>query len=296
MFYPDIKPHISPSALDSWHNSRSQFIKSYFDGVKMRETASMKAGKEIHALIEGGMIPVINRFAHIEKPITVELPSGVKVFGIPDSYDDFSGFFVDYKSGKENGWTDARLATDLKMKTTAWLVWQVSGKPAQVSGCIEYLATIWNTETREVQPTGEDNIVAASYTYTGEELEAFTAVIEKTIADVNAAYEEWLTSTDEYISADDIALYAELDEEISKLEERREEVKVRIADQLEFGKKQSVSTVFGTFSFRETKRWKYPKEIDDLDAIAKAARKKFETENDPATVSKSLMFRAKSSK
>ena len=312
MFYNDVKPHISPSALDNWVNSRSQFIRSYFAGVKTPETASMRTGKQIHALIEGGLLEAKNKFSQNEE--TLECLAGeYKVVGIPDSFgsdEDGNAVFVDYKTGKENNWDANKLASDLKMKTTAWLIWHNVAHPSKVVGHIEYIPTQWNEATREIEPTGGESIVAASITYTSEELEAFTAVILKIIAEVNEEYPKWLASSADFVSKEDVAEYARLNTQVVELEVKMDEIKERIAGQLDFGGVRTTDTEFGTFYFTERKTFDYPKTLkvdyleyglvledaDGIAAAAKAAKTKFETENEPKSVSRSLAFKAKKKK
>ena len=308
MFYPDIKPHISPSAFANWHEARSLFVRSYFLKEKTPETASMKAGKQIHALIEAGLLEVKHRYAHREKKLTVMLqtPETMEVLGIPDSFERHwtgakegegepydTAFFVDYKSGKENNWDDTKLAGDLKMKATAWLVWNKTDKPSKVVGFIEYIPTAWNASTREIEPTGGESVVAGEIVYTSDELEAFTEVIAKTIAEVNLAYTEWLESTDEFVNQDDVAEYAQLDQEVKEREVKMGLIKERIGDQMGMGGKETLPTPFGSFYFTARKTYSYPEEIELASAEVAAKKKKFETENEPAKVTKSLSFRAK---
>lgn len=296
-FYPQVKEWISPSAFANWHEARSLFVRSYFLKEKTPETSAMKAGKQIHALIEAGLLDVRHKYSHNEETleVTLQLPETVKVLGIPDSFDEqFGGIvhFVDYKTGKENTWDDAKLAGDLKMKATAWLVWNVTGKTArEVVGYIEYIPTQWNPSTREIEPTGGESIVAGSITYTSDELEAFTGIIANTIAEINKAYEEWLESTDEFVNQDDVAEYAQLDQEVKEREVKMALIKERIADQMGMGSKETLSTPFGSFYFRITKTYEYSEEIEKKLADASAAKKKFEMENEPAKIAKSLSFR-----
>ncbi len=298
MFYPDIKPHISPSAFANWHEARSLFVKSYFLKEKTPETSATKAGKQIHALIEAGLLEVKHKYGHREETLTVDLqtPETVKVLGIPDSFDEqFGGIvnFVDYKTGKENNWDNTKLAGDLKMKATAWLVWNATGKPSKVVGHIEYIPTRWNPSTREIEPTGGESVIAGSCTYTSDELEAFTEVIAKTIAEVNVAYAEWLESTDEFVNQDDVADYAQLDQEVKEREAKMAIIKDRITDQMGMGGKETLPTPFGSFYFTSRKTYTYPEEIELASAEVAAKKKKFETENSPSKVTKSLSFRAK---
>lgn len=316
-FYPDIKPHISPSALANWYDAKGTFVRSYFMGQKSPETSSMRAGKKIHAMAEGGLLDVQHRFEHHEKTLTVELPvegAVYKVLGIPDSFGMSSGIasFVDYKSGKENTWDKNRLASDLKMKTTAWLVWQETGKPMKVIGYIEYIPTQWNPITKEVEPTGEASIQAGEIIYDAADLEAFTGVILNTIVDINVGYQEWLESTDEFINQDDVAAYAQLDQEVREREAQMDEIIERIADQMKLGGKETIQTPFGSFYFTSTKKYDIPKdlmvEVEETDikiplaqaelitAASSAAITKFKTENQPVSVTKSVTFRAKKNK
>lgn len=313
-FYPDVKAHMSPSAMEAWYSARGSFVKSYFDGVRSPETAAMRAGKMIHGLIQGGLLKVIHRYAQNEKTLEeIVEHDGVqyKVLGIPDSYDygeDVgTAVFVDYKSGKENGWDNVRLASDLKMKLTAWLVWNATAKPSLVKGYIEYVPTRWNPETREVEPTGGESVMAGAIEYTSEEMEAFTLTIIKTMNDINAAYTEHLTSTDEFVNQDDVAEYAQFDKDKRDIEARQVELLQRIGDQMAFGKKESVSTIYGTFYFTAKKKWAYPDtlevrlgettttlaEAEKVEVAVKAAKKRFETDNAPESITKSLGFRAK---
>ena len=311
MFYNDIKPHISPSALDNWVNSRSQFIRSYFSGVKTPETASMKTGKQIHALIEGGMLDAKHKFQHNEQVLEF-FAEKYKVLGIPDSFsteeDGKTAVFVDYKTGKENNWDKNKLASDLKMKTTAWLVWSFYGRMLPVVGYIEYIPTRWNEITREIELTGGESIVAASISYPSEELEAFTAVILKIIGEINEEYPKWLESSADFVNQEDAAEYARLNAQVAELETKMDEIKERIAGQLDFGGARTAETSFGTFYFTERKTYDYPKnlpiqggiltleETDLIAAAVKAAKTKFETENEPKSISRSLAFKAKKKK
>ena len=204
-----------------------------------------------------------------------------------------TALFVDYKSGKENNWDDTKLAGDLKMKATAWLVWNKTDKPGKVVGFIEYIPTQWNALTREIEPTGGESVVAGEITYTSDELEAFTEVITKTIAEVNLAYTEWLESTDEFVNQDDVAEYAQLDQEVKEREVKMGLIKERIGDQMGMGGKETLPTPFGSFYFTARKTYSYPEEIELASAEVAAKKKKFETENEPAKVTKSLSFRAK---
>ena len=296
MFYPDIKPHISPSAFQAWFNQRSMFVRSYFLKEKTPETAAMKAGKKIHALIEAGLLEVTHKYAYNEKELNtmLQMPETVKVLGVPDSFgEQFGGSvpFVDYKSGKENNWDDAKLASDLKMKMTAWLVWNETGKPSTVEGHIEYIPTQWNPSTREIEPTGGESVVAGSYTYSSADLEAFTGVIIKTIQEINVAYEEWLESTDEFVNQDDVVEYSQLDQEGKEREVKMAVIKERIADQMGMGGKESLPTPFGSFYFRVIKTYEYPEEIEKQLADASATKKNYEIGHEPIKVSKSLSFR-----
>lgn len=312
-FYHDIKAHMSPSAFANWHNARSQFVRSYFLGEKSPETSSMKGGKQIHALIEAGLLPAKHVYVNNEKELTqfAEFEGHTfKVLGIPDSFgtvEDGSVMFVDYKSGKENTWDSAKLAGDLKMKLTAWLVWNTVGCPPFVRGYIEYIPTQWNKETKEIEPTGEESQEVAAFTYTGEELGAFTAVIVDTMLQVNEAYKIWLESTDEFVNQDDVARYAEIEQEIKDREAEQEIIAERLTDQLGMGKKETLATPFGSFFFKITKKYVYPKDLrledgmlletaEEIATRVSAAKKKFETENDPTNVSKSLVFRANKKK
>lgn len=314
-FYPEVKAHISPSAMNTWYNSPSGFVKSYFMQEKSKETAAMKGGKEIHALIEAGLLTVQHHYFFNEVELTHVFDSGVKVFGKPDSFELDSesevAMFVDYKSGRENNWDNSKLATDIKMKLTAWLIWQHYNRtPMSVKGFIEHVPTQWNKELKEVEPTGGETIVAGEIMYTASELQDFTATVVKTIADVNEAYLVWLESSDEFVNQDDVAEYASKDEQMRKLEADMDIIKDRIADQMKMGSKKTLPTVFGSFFFKDSKKWEYPKgmrinyldygltieDTDEINAAAKAATKKFELENEPVEVVQKLQFRASTKK
>ena len=310
-FYPSVRKHISPSALAQWHNQRSQFIRSYFAGEKTPETAAMQAGKKFHKLIEGGFIDVEHRYEFKEAELRVQLKNGVEVFGIPDSHEVHNGanglpvHFVDYKSSKNDGWTDGKLAQDLKMLCTAWLVWQeCNEEPLIVKGIIEWIGTEW--DGTELVLNGESE--SYEYDYTAQELRDFGDVIEATINEINEAYTYWLKGTDALVNDDDCALYADIDRQITELEARQKEIKDRIKEQMTFG---GVTTYesggIGTFYFIERKSYEYPddlifatkkhaftlKEYEEASAACSAAKKKYELANKPSNVSKGLGFRAK---
>lgn len=305
-FYPEIREHCSPSSLSTWYNSPSAFIKNYFVGDRVRETHSMSAGKRIHALIEGGFLGVNRHFS--ENEITVEIMLGdVKVLGTPDSFGLVGGeaHFVDYKTGKENLWDASKLSTDIKMKTTAWLVWKKLGCPKTVCGAIEYIPVIWDEDAHEIRPTGEPSVVAAEYCYTSGELEDYTKFILKVIDEVNEEYEKWLNSSDAFINQDDVLEYGEITAQIAELEAAQEILKQRIGEQMNFGSKSSIKTDVGTFYFSERATYNYPSDLsfvvkeevytleesEKVSAGAKAAKQNFEMQNEPVSISRSLGFK-----
>lgn len=328
-FYPDIKRHISPSAFAAWHNSPGSFVKSYFQNIRVGDTASMKSGKKIHALIEGGLLEVKHRYEHREKTLEHSITPPVEVdvkeitytvLGIPDSYESEPRFnttwegglveFVDYKSGKENNednYQHAMLSGDLKMKMTAWLVWNEAGKPKNVLGFIEYIPTQWNPISREIEPTSGESMGADKFLYTAQEMEEFTPVILSTIAEINAAYEVWLESSDDFISQDDVTEYARLEKIIRDATLAQEPLLERIAEQMTFGKKEAYQSMFGSFYFKSNKTYDYPKGLRinyrdmgitledsvEIAAAASGAKKKFELENTPTSVTRKLQFRIK---
>lgn len=310
MFYPDVKPHISPSALSAWHRQRSLFVRSYFKGEKSPETSAMKAGTKIHGLIEAGFHKATYIFKNPEAELSFPFrETGVLVLGKPDSYElkDDTAYFVDYKTGRENHWTREELATDLKMRTTAWLVWQATGKPEKVYGYLEWIGTQW--DGKEIVPTGETDSV--EYCYSREEMEDFENTIQKTIDEVNEAYPIFLQSDNSLVDEEDVEEYARLQEEITEREAKQAEIKERIGEQLTVGNCQSFESVFGTFYFTERKTYKYPddlpvnlgdgklitlKEAEDVSTAASVAKKNYEGQHDPVSTSRSIGFRAKKSK
>jgi len=311
MFYPDIKKHISPSALASWHNSRSGFIRSYFKGEKTPETWAMKAGTKIHGLIEAGFLPTIHNFGQAEKTLefTLITAEGVKVLGKPDSYELSTNkeviSFVDYKTGQENHWTQEDLATDLKMRTTAWLVLQANSNATSIRAIIEWIGTEWNGV--ELVPTDEEHI-CLEHTYTRQELFDFTGVILKTINEVNAEYPKFLEASSASISADDCAEYAKLELEKKAVEEKMKPIKERIGEQLAFGGVLSHETEFGTFYFTTKKVYEYPSDLkfqledgsvmtltegEKVELAMSIVKKNYEIENVPISETKAIGFRAK---
>jgi hypothetical protein len=323
MFYPDLKRYISPSAYQTWHKAKSGFVKSYFAGDRSGETKAMKTGKLVHSLIQAGLLEVTHRFSAHEVPIEVPLENGVAVMGIPDSRPadedallaDGTLPFVDYKTGKENEWNDIDLAGDLKMKVTAWLIYQrakgLGRSPTRLIGYIEYVPTKWDEDAHEIVPTGGVSVVAGHVIYSPEELESFTPMILKTIAEVNEAYETWLTSTDAFVNQDDVIEYARLDEEVREREARMEQLKERIGDQMKMGMKDTLPTVFGSFYYHTTKKYVYPDDLpvsvgsgkvirlveaSVVEDAAAIVRKKYETDHEPESSTRTLRFRGKGAK
>ncbi len=309
-FYPDIKPHISPSAFQAWHRQRSSFIKSYFKGEKIPENSAMRAGTKIHALIEGGFLPADNRFENNESEMVVQLSNGVEMLGIPDSYGKHDGTinFVDYKTGKENKWSAEMLASDLKMLATAWLVWHVTGRLDEgVVGILEWIGTEWNGE--ELVPIDEPH-ASYSYHYTKEALEKAEKSILKTTKEVNEEYKNFGKSTEEHIDRADTEDYAKLEEQKKEIEIKQDAIKERILDQMVMGSVKSFKTELGTFSVTVRKSYKYPDKLEaehdgkkytlegvtKISAAMSAAKKNYELENEPDSTSKSIGFRAKAVK
>lgn len=309
-FYPDIKPHISPSAFAQWHTQRSAFIRSYFKGEKTPETAAMTAGKKIHALIESGLLPATHIFQCSEKKLEVMLDNGVKVLGIPDSHEKINPTitelvsFVDYKTGKENHWTKEKIATDLKMRLTAWLVLQDNAGARDVQAIIEWIGTEWNGS--ELVPTGET--VCCDHIFTWEDLFPMNDILLKTIDDINEAYEAFLQApTESLVDEEDVRAYTDLEAEKNKIEAKQKEIKERIGQQLEFCGQATYEHPLGTFYFTTKKTYDYPKTLkvgyrdyglvledaEEIAAAASAVKKSYELDHDPVTISRSIGFRAK---
>lgn len=308
-FYPTVKGWMSPSGLDAWLNQRSSFIKSYFEGTKGPETKAMTAGKNIHALIDAGIFKVQKSFEINEETITVEIKKGYTFLGIPDSMQKIKKgasivHFVDYKTGKENPWKD-KLPSDIKMKATAWLVWHKSGKPAAVTGFIEYIPTEWDADNKQIVPIEGAETEVHSITYDSKELIEFTDVILKAMDDVNEEYERWLTSTGEFVSETDIQSYVELKKQKDEIEAKMEEISERLKSQMEFGHKSTIATPFGTLFMIERKTWDYPADLEfqfqgrrivweyaeELASAAKVAKKNYELTAEPKEIIRALGFR-----
>lgn len=336
-FYPEKKKHISPSGFASWFTQRAGFIRSYFEGLRSADTEAMKAGTMIHQLIEGNFLQVKHKYEYAERTLcfalfeadeiltqqldvredgSYDLPGSAlaAIYGVPDSFGLVgldAAVFVDYKSGKENTWDDVKLAGDLKMKFTALLVWLATGKPHTVKGFIEYLPTVWNPVTRKVELIdGEESTVAGEVNYTRKELEAFLPVIVATIHEINEAYPVWESSSDEFVNMDDVAQVAELRRKRDAIEAQLVVLMERISDQMEMGRKETLSTPVGTFFFTNRKKYAYPPNLEvtlpdgamvllgkiepayaEIEASIDAAKKKFETENKPESVGRTLSFK-----
>lgn len=314
-FYHEIKEHMSPSAMSSWLNSRSSFIKSYFKGEKGAETKAMAFGTKVHALIEGGMLKAQHVYDHNEEEIRLPVDhydeddkSGLWFMGKPDSY-TFSkdeAAFVDYKSGKANNWEE-KLPTDIKMMATAWLVWRKAGEPKRVRGYVEFIETVWNPETNDIELVDDTKTVVVNRVYTHAELKSFTQAIIKAMQDVNAFYERWQASSGEFVKESDIQESVRLRGQIESLEADLEEVEDRIASQMDFGGEENHKTEGGTFYFKTTEAWDYPPELEFLldgkeeftlekaERVAsgvKAVKRNYELVNEPAATKRTLAYRS----
>lgn len=305
MFYPDVKEYMSPSAFQSWMRSRSSFVKSYFEGERTPETAAMKGGTMIHRLIEAGLLEAKLRYKHNE----MELRHPADTFdtmGKPDSFEKKgkTAYFVDYKSGKANGW-EAELPKDLKMLFTAWLVWNACGKPEKVEGAIEFFQTTWNPETKEVEPLEKES-ETIHITYHAEQLKAFTDVIIREMNAVNAFYIKWTDKDTSFIDESDCKQLAKLTAEIDQRAEQVTKLKERILTQMEFGGVTNHNIEgLGTFYLTTKKTYQYPPALkvnyldygltlEDAEEVAKcvsAAKKNFELVNKPVTESTSMGYR-----
>lgn len=308
MFYPEKKLWMSPSALDNWLNSRSNFVKSYFEENKTPETEAMKAGTRIHRLIEAGIIDAKHVYDLAEEEIHIKVKDDIEFMGKPDSRvaeatEDIA-YFVDYKSGKSNDWKD-KLPKDVKMKATAWLVWKATGEPSIVKGYIEYIATTWDPVTKEIVPIEGKETDSIEQVYTAQELKDFTEVILKAIDDVNEFYEKWKESTDAFINQEDVERYAELQAKAEAIDLEMEDIKGRIMSQMEFGGLFNYKSPLGTFYITEKKTYEYPgslkinyldmglvlEDVEEINTHLKTAKKNFELINEPVTTSKSIGFR-----
>lgn len=309
-FYHDVKPHMSPSALAQWLSGRGQFVRSYFAMEKGPETKAMTAGTEIHALVEAGIIKAKHVYGYAEAELKVQVPGTEYYFlGRPDSYEGMKSeyaSFVDYKSGKANGW-DEKLPTDIKMRATAWLVWMQTGQPKKVLGFVEFFQTTWDPEQKKVVPIDGKETEVSKIVYTADELEAFTKVIIRAMEDVNTFYEKWKESTGDFVNAKDVERSVELRREITEKEMELDEVEERILSQMEFGGEENHKTPYGTYFIKTTKTYEYPKELrflldgkeeftlDKAERVAsgvKAAKTNFELANDPKETKRKVQFRA----
>jgi len=318
MFYPEVKPHISPSAFATWHRQKPLFVRSYFKGEKTPETSAMKGGTKIHALIEGGFLEAKHRFAlhepELRHTVTIGSGSQVQIFGKPDSTQVACADiceFVDYKTGRENTWDDEKLSVDLKMKLTAKLVLENSRAngyvPRIVRGYIEFFYTEWSGT--EVVPIEGKESEVIYFEYTAEELDRFTDVVVKTIEEINVAYEAFLERPKEsFVQGDDVIEYARLDKQRKEIEAKQKEIKDRIGEQLSFSGEDSFEHEVGTFYTTIKKTYEYPDSLEfaieggaiytvgqgeQIAAGMSAVKKNYELEHEPKTISKSVGFRPK---
>ena len=311
MFYNDIKGYMSPSALSQWRHGRGQFIRTYFAQEDHIETAAMRTGTEIHALIEAGIIKAKHDFANGEQELIVDVPgTNFRFLGRPDSFEAQptrkSAAFVDYKTGKDNGWED-KLPTDLKMRATAWLVWMHTGRPEEVIGHIEFFQTTWDAGLKKLVPIDGKESEVVSIVYTYEELDIFTGVIKQAMEEVNEYYEKWKESTGEFVSTEDVERSVEIRNTLNELEKELEEVEDRILAQMEFGGELNHKTPYGTYFLANKKTFEYPKELrflldgkeeftlekaERVAAGVKAAKTNYELVNEPKEVKTSISFRA----
>lgn len=305
MFYHDVKEHMSPSAFQTWKHQRSSFVKSYFQGEKTPETAAMKAGTQSHRLIEAGLLPVKHYYEHNE--LELRHPAGeFKTMGKPDSFElqDDAAYFVDYKTGKANGWAE-KLPSDVKMIFTAWLVWNETGKPEKVVGHIEFLPTTWDPTNKEVILIDGAESEVETIVYHREQLENFTDVIIREMQAVNTFYEKWSQQDTSFIDQEDCQEAARLTAEIEALSDKLTKVKDRIKDQMEFGGVNSYPVEgLGTFSITERKTYNYPtglrinyrdygltfEDFQEAEKCAKAAKKNFELISEPVAIAESIRF------
>lgn len=320
-FYPQLKVYISPSALQAWHNSRSMFIRSYFMGEKTPETSSMRGGTMVHKLIEMGLYPAKKVFERNEKELVIELKDGINVLGKPDSFSVYplphngSIELVDYKTGKEDGWSNEKVATDLKVITTAWLVLQQARaegySPLCVTHYLEYIPTEWDEVTREIRPVADAESVLYSAVFTVEYLDGFTDFIKKTVDEINEEYPNFVNSTDEFVSMEDVLELADIETQAKELEARADIIKERLKGQLEMGNRKNFESAMGAVYITEKKTYEYPadltgktesgetitlQDLEEATVAIKVAKKNYEMINEPKTVSRSVAFRLKKQK
>lgn len=313
MFYHEVKEHMSPSAHDTWSRSKASFIQSYFELKKGPETASMKFGTQVHALIEHGMLKVKKQFDQNEMGLRHEAGNGLYYFGKPDSFQSKpvknTVEFVDYKTGKASEWIK-KLPTDLKMKGTAWLVWKETGCPAAVIGHIEFLQTTWNEEKQCIELIEQETEIT-SVTYHKADLEAFSEVIVKTMTEVNTFFEKWKDSTADFVDLDDCKKIQELTAKRDAIDEEITNLKASVQSQMEFGGLLTHKVEgLGTFSIATKKTYSIPdnlpfqvgkkkyilKDVTEITSAAKAASKNYELITEPTSVSTSISFRAAKAK
>lgn len=307
-FYPDKKDGMSPSALAQWLNSRSAFVKSYFIGDRSPTTKAMEAGTQIHALIEGGMLKAKHVYDAGEEEISITIAEGKVFRGRPDSHQRKPVknvvSFVDYKSGKANGWKE-KLPTDIKMKATAWLVWMQAGQPERVEGYVEFIQTTWDPGSHSVVPIDDKETEVEHVTYWADDLRDFTKVILKAMDDVEDFYQKWQKRGD-FVNAQDVELYAATKAEIVRLEAELDSIGERIQGQMEFGGEENHKTPLGTFYFKTTETYSYPPDLpvraleqeltldqaDEVAAAVKAAKKNFELISEPVSTKVTMAYKA----
>lgn len=317
MFYSEIKKWISPSALANWFNSKASFIDHYFKGETSGETDSIKGGRIIHGLIEGGFYKPQKRYQNNEKQLTHKVgDTGVDSMGTPDSFsliNENLAEFVDYKTGRDISWSREDLKSDIKMKQTAWLVWKETGMPKQVTGFIEWIGTEWKSDTKEVVPSADEYMLVKCI-YSAEELSEWEKIVAKAIADINETYERFKNSSEEVVDEALCKEYAKLTAEMKEIEDsqlailkaKRDEIGQAIGEQMAVGNLDKLKTDGGSFFWRTSKKYEYPEtlqvqtktgiynlpEAEDIADAVKACKKNYESTNDPIEEKKTIQFRA----
>lgn len=270
MFYTKVKKHISPSAVAKFYESKTGFIKTYFEGEKV-DNEYTRRGKNVHSLIEGGFYEPAKKFDEAEKKIEVKLDHikrGLKGLGFIDSYQErempVEGYgtikvpiFVDYKTASyktAENWDEDRVRKDLKQKTYAYFLHLLTGAK-MVRGYIEVIAV-----NEEGLP--EETYNYFSVDYTEKDFAEMEEMIKKMVKEVNRMYKDWKEQKEVEVDEEVVAEYLEAVEQEKMAKAKKNELAKIIVEKVKEAGAREFEMFENKFYLKPYVRYEYDPDIE----------------------------------
>lgn len=226
-----------------WKNRKSQYVKSYFEGVKTTPTKAMQFGTNFEDRITD----------QTQTELRVEI-QGIPMLAYLDVFNETEKQVIDDKTGKTK-WTQEMAEESLDAKVYSLMIWRKYGWIPKFT--LRHHITQGFGDN--IEWTGETNEYHVQLTE--DQLLEFEAEVVSIAQEISAAYTEWQQPT---TLSEKAQQYIQMMSLIKELEGKIKLIKDDVIEEL--GKKalKKVENETGSLSYRVTKRWSYPEETKNL--------------------------------